>query len=325
MRSTTPADVPGPGDKSGLHDRRQVCYNVRRFELESRKEGTVKVEFYSRRLFLGRLAATTALAAAGCACPCRCAAGRRYALQLYSINKIFWKDPAGILAALKAGGYDGVEFYDYNGKSAGELRKMCEDAGLKAMGTHLNGDVALVGDELRRTLDFAAEAGFESIVTPHAKRDSEAGYRRFGHDMGLAAEAADEYGIKVGIHSTYHHFTTLYGGTTAWDVIFSEASPKLYQQIDTANTFHTGYDVVGLLAKYSGRHFSVHMKENVPTVDGVLGVPPTDGGKCVPWGAVVSTLKADDSLKWWVVEAEGRTDSIEPPIKCVDVLRKWTV
>ena len=283
------------------------------------------MRYHGRRDFLRGIAGMAALAAAGCACPCRCGAKRRYALQLYSINKIFWKDPEMILVALKAGGYDGVEFYNYNGMSARDLRVMCDDAGLKAMGTHLNGDVALVGDELKRTLDFAAEAGFESVVTPHAKRDTEDGYRKFGHDMGLAAEAADAYGIKVGIHSTYHHFTTLYSGTTAWDVIYSEASPKLYQQIDTANTFHTGYDVVGLLAKYSGRHFSVHMKENVPTVDGVLGVPPTDGGKCVPWNEVVSTLRADDSLKWWIVEAEGRTDSIEPPLKCVDILKTWTV
>ena len=283
------------------------------------------MKFHSRRSFLKGFASTAALAAAGCACPCCCVAKRRYGLQLYSINKIFWKDPAKILALLKDGGYDGVEFYDYNGMSAKALRAMCDDAGLKAMGTHLNGDVDLVGDALKKTLDFAAEAGFESLVTPHAKRNSEDAYRKFGHDMGLAAEAADAYGIKVGIHSTYHHFTTLYGGKTAWDVIYSEASPKLYQQIDTANTFHTGYDVVGLLARYRGRHFSVHIKENVPTVDGVLGVPPTDGGKCVPWNEVVSTLKADDSLMWWVVEAEGRTDSIEPPLKCVDILKTWTV
>ena len=278
----------------------------------------------TRGEFLGLMGASAAMLAGGCSCPCRRAAPRRYALQLYSIHKIFWKDTARILSTLKAGGYDGVEFYNYNGTSAKDLRRMCADAGLKAMGTHLNGDVDLVGDGLKKTLDFAVEAGFESLVTPHAKRDSEDGYRKFGHDMGLAAEAAAAYGIKVGIHSTYHHFTTVYGGMTAWDVIYSEASPKLYQQIDTANTFHTGHDLVGLLKKYTGRHFSVHMKENVPTVDGVFGVPPTDGGKCVPWNEVVPLLKADESLKWWVVEAEGRPDSLEPAHKCLDVLRKWT-
>ncbi|MBR3821818.1 MAG: sugar phosphate isomerase/epimerase, partial [Kiritimatiellae bacterium] len=245
----------------------------------------------------------------------------RYALQLFSIHKIFWKDPVRYLAALKAGGYDGVEFAGYNGKSAVELRRLLADAGLAAAGTHVNGDVALVGDELRRTLDFCAEAGIESITTPHAKRDSEDAYRKFGHDMGLAAEAAAKYGIKVGIHTTYHHFTTRYNGVSAWDVIYSDASQLLQQQIDTGNTFNTGEDLVALLRKYPNRHHSIHAKENVPTVDGVLGVPPTDGGKCVPWDDVFAYMKTEHAQKWWIVEAEGRPDSLEPAIKCVKFLK----
>ena len=99
--------------------------------------------------------------------------------------------------------------------------------------------------------------------------------------------------------------------------------PKLYQQIDTANTFHTGYDVVGLLKRYPNRHFSIHMKENVPTVDGILGVPPTDGGKCVPWKELIAYMKTESALKWWIVEAEGKPDSLDPALKCVSVLRGW--
>ena len=275
-----------------------------------------------RRDFLKEMGlAATAAAVGGCCCEgCK----RFYALQLYSIHKIFWKEPERILAALKAGGYDGVEFYDYNGMTGKALGKMCADAGLKAMGTHLNGDVDLVGDKLKKTLDYAAEAGFESLVTPHAMRKTADEYRKFGHDMGLAAEAADAYGIKVGIHSTYHHFTTKYDGVTAWDMIYKEASPKLYQQVDTANTFNTGYDVVGLLKRYPNRHFSIHMKENVPTVDGVFGVPPKDGGKCVPWNELVGYMKTESNLRWWVVEAEGRPDSLDPALKCVEILRGWT-
>ena len=279
----------------------------------------------SRNEFLQILGSSAAFAAAGC-CGARCGCGcgkPRFGLQLYSIHKIFWKEPERILAALKAGGYDGVEFYNYNGLTAKALRKMCDDAGVKAMGTHLNGDVDLVGDALKRTLDFAAEAGFESLVTPHAKRDSADEYRRFGQEMGRAAEAADAYGIRVGIHSTYHHFTTTYGGETAWDMIYKEASPKLYQQIDTGNTFNTGYDVVGLLKKYPNRHFSIHAKENVPTVDGAFGVPPTDGGKCVPWQELIAYMKTETSLKWWIVEAEGRPDSVEPALTCLKTLKGW--
>lgn len=268
------------------------------------------------------------LAAAGAAAaPFRCfAAGHqaavaapRFAVQLYSIHKIFWTDPVRILAALKEAGYDGVEFAGYAGRTAKEIKSLLADAGLAGAGTHVNGFVSLVGDELKRTLDFCAEAGIESVTSPHAKCDSEDAYRKFGHSMGLAAEAAAAYGIKVGIHTTYHHFTTKYGDRTAWDAIYSDASPLLQQQVDTSNTFNTGTDVVALLRKYRNRHHSIHLKENVPTVDGVFGVPPTDGGKIVPWKDVFDYMATETGHRWYIVEAEGRPDSMEP---CVEN-RRW--
>ena len=272
----------------------------------------------TRSEFIRLAGSFSALAAAGCTCPCKQVRKRLYGLQLYSINKIFWKEPERILAALKAGGYDGVEFYGYNGLSGKALRKMCDDAGLIAMGTHLNGDVDLVGDALKKTLDFAAEAGFESLVTPHAKRDTADEYRKFGHAMGLAAEAAAPYGIKVGVHSTYHHFTTKYGDETAWDMIYKDASPLLQQQVDTANTFHTGTDVVALLKKYRNRHHSLHLKENVPTVAGVFGERPKDGGPIVPWDDILAYMATEQGCEWYIIEAEGKPALLEP---CLDNCR----
>ena len=44
------------------------------------------------------------------------------------------------------------------------------------------------------------------------------------------------------------------------------------------------YAGAGLLKKYKGRHFSIHAKENVPTMDGVLGVP---------WADLVPAIKVE--------------------------------
>lgn len=272
--------------------------------------------------FLRGLIGAAALAAGGCRCSFR-TERPAVALQLYSIHKVFWTDPARNLAVLKEAGYDGVEFAGYGGKSARELRALLAAAGLRAAGTHVNGDVDLVGDALKRTLDFCAEAGIESVTTPHAKRNSAEAYRAFGRAMGAAAEAAAPYGIKVGVHSTYHHFNDKYDGVAAWDLIYRDASPRLQQQVDTANTFHTGADLVALLKRYPNRHHSIHMKENVPTKEGVLGVPPTDGGACVPWREVIAYMKTEPELRWWIVEAEGRPDSLAPAAACCRVLRDW--
>lgn len=277
----------------------------------------------SRRDFLSLLGfGTAAFMVPGC---CSLCGGNRtaIALQLFSIHQIFWKRPEEILVALKAGGFEGVEFAGYDGRNAKQLKKLLVDSGLRGAGTHVNGNVDLRGDNLKRTLDFCAEAGIESVTSPHAHKDTEAEYRRFGYEMGLAAEEAKQYGIKVGIHSTYHHFTTKYNGITAWDVMFSEASPLLQQQIDLGNTFHTGTDVVALLKKYPNRHDSIHAKENDPTPDAIFGTRPTDGGKCVPWSEVISYMKTETNQRWWVVEAECKPDTLEPSLECRRRLAKW--
>jgi sugar phosphate isomerase/epimerase len=264
-----------------------------------------------RRDFLAGFGAASALAAAG---GCRMfapAAAPALAAQLYSIHKIFWQKPEWCLAGLKTGGYDGVEFAGYGGRSAADIRRLLAAAGMKAMGSHVNGNVDLVGDGLKRTLDFCAEAGIASVTTPHAHRKSADAYRRFGHDMGVAAEAARAYGIKVGIHTAGHHFKSVYDGVRAWEWMFSDTSPLLQQQIDTGNSFNAGADVVELLKAGRGRHFSVHLKENTPSKTSTLGERPTNGAPTVPWNAVMAELATED-IPWFVVEAEAIPDSLEP-------------
>ena len=172
--------------------------------------------------------------------------------------------------------------------------------------------IDMMADGLAKTLDFCAEAGFDTVTTPHAICKTEAEYRQFGRDMSKAAEAAVPYGIKVGIHTTYDHFRVKFDGVTAWDTIFAEASPLLQQQVDTSNTFNViGDGLLPLLEKYKGRHYSVHLKENVPSATATLGERPKDGGRCIPWKEVLGQLSAED-VAWYVVEAEAIPDSLEP-------------
>jgi sugar phosphate isomerase/epimerase len=267
----------------------------------------------SRRDFLKGVGGVAALSAFGGCASALC--GRccpQLAAQLYSIHKIFWKRPEWCLAGLKDAGYAGVEFAGYGGHTAKEIRKYLAEAGIVGMGTHVNGFVDLKGDGLAKTLDFCAEAGIGSVTTPHALCKTADEYRQFGRDMSVAAEKAVSYGIKVGIHTTYDHFRVKFNGLTAWETIFSEASPLLQQQIDTSNTFHViGDDLLALLEKYRGRHYSVHLKENVPSATATLGEPPKDGGRTVPWQKVLACLAQED-VAWYVVEAEAIPDSLEP-------------
>ena len=77
-----------------------------------------------------------------------------FAIQLYTVGGEFRTDPDGTLAKLAALGYKGVEFAGYpQGRDAKAVRKMLDDNGLKAVGTHI-GLNTMQGDALKATIEF---------------------------------------------------------------------------------------------------------------------------------------------------------------------------
>ena len=51
---------------------------------------------------------------------------------------------------------------------------------------------------------------------------------------------------------------------------------------------------------------------------------PTDGGKCVPWKDLIAYMQTESGLRWWIVEAEGRPESLDPALACLKQLKAWT-
>ena len=249
--------------------------------------------------------------------------GRPVALQLWSINKIMWKTqpPEETLAKIRAIGYDGVEFAGFGGKSAKEIRKLLQDSGLRGMGAHESDLKNFTGDGLKRTLDFCAEAGIESLTNAWADYATADEWKAFGAEMGRAAETAQAWGIPVSVHNHMHEFTMRYDGVCAWDLVLANASPFLNQQLDSAQVVNPGEDCVERVNRYRGRNFSVHLKENVPSEWGFFGVPPDDGGKLVPWDDLLACLAVEPSFRWYVVECERKPDSLLPAERNLAFLR----
>ncbi|MGN0853009.1 MAG: sugar phosphate isomerase/epimerase family protein [Kiritimatiellia bacterium] len=275
-----------------------------------------------REFIFDSAAAAAVLGLAGCRNPPRGGVSRPIALQLWSINKIFWQNPERHLAEIKAAGYDGVEFAGYDRRPAKALRKMLADAGLRAAGTHISGMDNYRGDGLKRNLDFCAEAGIEALGNSWFDADRKEDWIRFGEEMGVAAETAATWNLPVQVHNHVQEFKKTYDGVLAWDLIFTKSSPRLLQQIDTSQVINPGGDVVATLKNYPNRHFSIHMKENVPSKDGYFGVAPDDGGKIVPWKDTVDYIETEPGFAWYVIECERRPDSLEPAIYNLGFLKK---
>ena len=123
----------------------------------------------SRREFLQRAAVGVADATFGLgqASAAPALAGRKLpvGLQLYSVREQCKTDLPGVLAAVGQTGYKGVEFAGYHGRTAKDLRKMLDDNGLVACGTHTPYE-SVLGDKLKETIEFNHVIGNKFLIVP---------------------------------------------------------------------------------------------------------------------------------------------------------------
>src|ERR1044071_6274193 len=95
-------------------------------------------------------------------------------LELYSLREQCKTDLPGMLAAVAKIGYKGVEFAGYHGRTAKELRKLLDDNGIVACGTHTPYE-SVLGDKLKETVEFNHVIGNKFLIVPsmtaHSKKD----------------------------------------------------------------------------------------------------------------------------------------------------------
>jgi len=208
-------------------------------------------------------------------------------VQLYSVREDCAKDLPGVLEEIADMGYDGVEFAGYYGRDAEELRRLCDENGLRVAGTHIQ-LATLLGDELPLTIEAWAKT---------AKLFSE------------LAEKVEPEGMHVGYHNHSIEFTEM-DGELPWDTFFGNADPRVVMQLDTGNALHGGGDPVPYVERYPGRALSVHLKEYSTTKKGALiGEGDTD------WQRLFDLCESVGGTEWYIVEQESYAF---PPMECVD-------
>ena len=273
----------------------------------------------TRRSFIGAMST----AGAACALPSLGALKPvgNVALQLYSIRDYIRKN--GIekaLADVAAIGYKGVEFAGYWGKNAKQLKKILDDNGLVACGTHVGrGDFG--PDKVKATCEFNLEFGNTTIICPGGGNFPGKGQnlddflKMLVEYYNKAAVDAAKFGCKIGLHNHTGEFDRkLKDGTTYWDYFFSNTTKNVCMQQDVGWTTCAGYDPCEQYVKYPGRSPSLHAKENgmgkgVKKFDAILGQPGQPGAKGVDWDKLFKAADKD-GVKWWVVECERHAGSL---------------
>ena len=257
----------------------------------------------SRRTMLKHAAGTAALLALG-ESPWRAMAapGKKQipvGLQLYSVRKQCEKDLPGVLQAVSKMGYQGVEFAGYYKRTAVELRKLLDQNGLKCCGTH-TGLKTLLGDELKKTVEFNRTLGNPNLIVPSLPHPNMASVQALIDTAklltDLAAKVAGD-GMRVGYHSHGPDFK-LVEGQIPWEVLFDHAGPGVIAQLDIGNCLGGG-DPYKMLKRYPGRTVSIHVKEFGGKPGAVIG----EG--TVKWPEVFGVCETTGGTQWYVIEHES--------------------
>ncbi len=272
---------------------------------------------FSRRNFLKTGAAGFARAAV----PAFAAAPTRkiqVGVQLYSVRKLCEKDLVGTLKAIKEMGYAGVEFAGYYGTSAQELKKMLDDNGLVACGTHTGLDT-IKPENLAKTIEFNQTIGNKYLMVPGMKVENTAqGWVDTAKIFSGAAVTAKAAGMFVGYHNHQHEFKDKFDGKCKWEIFYSNASPDVCSQMDVGHVVSAGDDPVAWLKKFPKRSRTLHAKEIYPG-PGILGQVP-EGKQGVKWDDVFATAEADVT-EWYIVESEADPNTLEKIRGCIDFLK----
>jgi sugar phosphate isomerase/epimerase len=209
-----------------------------------------------------------------------------------------------VLAKIAKIGYHGVEFAGYYGHSAQDIKKILDDNGLKAAGTHI-GLETLMGDQLPKTIEFNHTIGNKNLIVPSLAqkyRSSVAAWKDTAKLFSEIAAKVKPEGFTVGYHNHNLEFEKL-EGEIPFDVFYGAASPDVKVQLDIGHASRAGANVVDVIHRYKGRIISVHVKEYSPKNDNaVLGDP----GSVIPWKNVFKALQASPGLEWYISEEEGR-------------------
>jgi sugar phosphate isomerase/epimerase len=219
-------------------------------------------------------------------------------VELYSVREDCKKDFPGTLAAIAKMGYPAVEFAGYWNRSATEIKKMLDDNGLAACGSHTPSEMVLSSDKLQATIEFNQTIGNKFIIVPDMSGATRQIWLDKAKTFSNLAAQLKPLGLSIGYHSHFHDFHPV-EGETPWDIFGANTSADVILQLDTSNCCDGGGDPVAELKKFPGRTRSIHIKPNGGGPEAVIGEDKID------WASVFAICESIGGTQCYVVEHES--------------------
>ncbi len=265
---------------------------------------------------------------------------QKIALQLYSVREEMAADFEGTLRKVQALGYDGVEFAGLFGKSATEVRMICDALGLVPVSAHVPFTDMMEDPSL---LDVYQEIGCQFVVIPYLTPEYRPGSARFSEVIEgarMLGEKARALGMKLAYHNHDFEFVQV-DGEYALDILYKQVPATLLEtEIDTCWVNVGGVNPAEYVRKYKGRANIVHLKDFVggktDNMYALIGIDddkkqtPVSAFEFRPVGYGIQDFPAilnaaEEAGASWVVVEQDMPSMNKTPLECaamsIDYLR----
>lgn len=236
-------------------------------------------------------------------------------VQLYTLRDLCAKDFVATMRDVKKIGYAGVELAGHgNLKSAQDVRRACDDAGLVIAGAHCGIDGLETNAD--KVMDDFDVYGCKQIVVPwlDAKRRQDGtAWRKFAGDMMAVAHKIAARGFTLGYHNHSFEFEK-FDDQTGLDILWQHTDAKLVRaELDVYWVKHGKVDPIACMKQLGSRLLCLHLKD----------MDKSDANKFAPVGtgqldfkSIVKTAN-EMNIGWGFVEQDNCYDM--PPLESVRV------
>ena len=230
------------------------------------------------------------------------------AAQLYTVRD-FCKttgDFAVSMQKIQAIGYTAVQVSGIGPVPDADVKRICDDLGLKIVITHIGYDRLWKDTDAviaQHKLWDCQNVAIGSM--PGEYRDGEAGFRRFAEEASRVGEKLAEAGLTFSYHNHSFEFVR-YGKRTGLEILFAESDPRyLMGEIDTYWVQHGGGDPAAWIRSLKNRMPVVHFKDMVVVAEGwnVQQIMAEIGEGNLNWPEIIAACR-EAGVQWYAVEQD---------------------
>ena len=237
----------------------------------------------------------------------------RLGVQMWSVNDLWRKDPAGAFRRLRSLGYEGVQSLGFYRMDWGELERMLDGEGLRIVDMPFNAEMLATEGGFSRFVDFCKrfDVGFVFDPWVDPKGMDEGKWRKRVARVSELRKRFAAVGIRTGFHNHQVELTAKFADGTCPLDAFEAAGVDF--ELDVGHVKLAGGDPVKWLQRLAGRVPSIHAKPG-----GGRAVGDADDRN--DWGMILPEAAAS-GVKWAIVECETRRDTFDDVTESANYLK----